>query len=356
MGLAAKMAAAGGAYAVSNAGTNQYQQHQQAGAAPAQVPGQYGAPPPGQYGAPPPGQYGAPPPGQYGAQAPAQRPQDASAFAGIISQKLHAIVAANGLQPLFPAAALDHVIRRAQGVDFRALAAKYNMPVELALDFVVLALYDVTVMCDDSASMKFAEKGTRIDDLKAIIERVTSVTTLFDSDGISLRAMNLPDQQDGVTDSAQAAAYVQQLKYNAGTPMGHSMEDKVLKPLLHRKLKDRTLRKPLLVITITDGEPTGEREDKIRSVIKDAKKACKNSHVGEGAVAFEFAQVGRDEGAQRFLAKLDNDKDVGKLVDCTSYYELEQQEYARKGVLLTPDTWMLKLLVGAVDRSYDEQD
>jgi hypothetical protein len=88
--------------------------------------------------------------------------------------------------------------------------------VELALDFVVLALYDVTVMCDDSASMKvrrhpvvlmlllwrtpghyagpislssrklcpcplqFAEKGTRIDDLKAIIERVTSVTTLFD--------------------------------------------------------------------------------------------------------------------------------------------------------------------------------
>lgn len=28
--------------------------------------------------------------------------------------------------------------------------------VELALDFVVLALYDVTVMCDDSASMKVA--------------------------------------------------------------------------------------------------------------------------------------------------------------------------------------------------------
>jgi hypothetical protein len=130
---------------------------------------------------------------------------------------------------------------------------------------------------------QFAEKGTRIDDLKAIIERVTSVTTLFDrcdarhwhlphiymevnvsmaccaspadqsrdaemgpplgqhaqqqgagacgpvcgvaprrcgltpgslpcSDGISLRAMNLPDQRDGVADSSQAAAYVQQLK------------------------------------------------------------------------------------------------------------------------------------------------
>lgn len=36
-------------------------------------------------------------------------------------------------------------------------------------------------------------------------------------------------------------------RYNAGTPMEHSMEDKVLKPLLHKKLKDKSLRKPLLV-------------------------------------------------------------------------------------------------------------
>ena len=47
----------------------------------------------------------------------------------------------------------------------------------------------------------------------------------------------------------------------------------------------------LCALVRSDGEPTGEREDKIRSVIKDAKKACKKSHVGEGAVAFEFAQV-----------------------------------------------------------------
>lgn len=339
MGLAAKMAAAGGAYAIANTGANQYQQQQAtAGAPPPAVPDQYGMQPP-------------PAP----MQAPPQQ-QDGAAFAGIITQKLHAIVAANGLQPLYPPSVLDSVIRRAQTVDFRGLAAKYNMPVELALDFVVLALYDIIVMCDDSASMKFAEKGTRIDDLKAILERVTSVATLFDSDGIALRAMNLPAQQDGVRDASQAAAYVDQLRYDSGTPLGHSMEDKILKPLLHRRLKDKTLRKPLLVITITDGEPTMEREDKIRSVIKDAKKACHKSYAGDGAVAFEFAQVGRDEGAQRFLAKLDNDKDVGKLVDCTSYYELEQQEYARKGVNLTPDLWMMKLMVGAVDRSYDEQD
>ena len=36
--------------------------------------------------------------------------------------------------------------------------------VELALDFVVLALYDVTVMCDDSASMKVRQQFCFIPD------------------------------------------------------------------------------------------------------------------------------------------------------------------------------------------------
>jgi hypothetical protein len=53
---------------------------------------------------------------------------------------------------------------------------------------------------------------------------------------------------------------------------------------------------------------------------------------------------------------LDNDPTVGGMVDCTSYYELEADEYMRKGVTLTPELWILKLCVGAIDRSYDDQD
>lgn len=33
------------------------------------------------------------------------------------------------------------------------------------------------------------------------------------SDGIALRAMNLPAQQDGIRDASQAAAYVDQLRW-----------------------------------------------------------------------------------------------------------------------------------------------
>ena len=69
-----------------------------------------------------------------------------------------------------------------------------------------------------------------------------------------------------------------------------------------------------------------------------------------------ITQVGKDQEAQKFLAKLDNDPVVGSMVDATSYYELEAEEYAKKGVTLTPDLWLVKLMVGAVDSSYDEQD
>ena len=31
------------------------------------------------------------------------------------------------------------------------------------------------------------------------------------------------------------------------------------------------------------------------------------------------------------------------------YYELEADEYARKGISLSPDVWLVKLMVGAID-------
>ena len=39
---------------------------------------------------------------------------------------------------------------------------------------------------DDSSSMKHVDKGERIDDLNAIVEKVTEVATLFDDDGITV--------------------------------------------------------------------------------------------------------------------------------------------------------------------------
>ena len=90
------------------------------------------------------------------------------------------------------------------------------------------------------------------------------------------------------------------------------------------------------------------------------------------------AQVGKDTRAQAFLAELDNDPMIGNIIDATSSYELEYEEFKRKGVNLTPDIWLVrsccaaallvqaspcqpwcaaqvKLLCGAIDRALDEQ-
>lgn len=66
-------------------------------------------------------------------------------------------------------------------------------------------------------------------------------------------------------------------------------------------------------------------------------------------------QVGKDTGAQAFLGALDTDPQVGRQIDCTSYYENESEEFKRKGIELTPELWLVKLLVGSVDPSYDDQ-
>lgn len=39
-----------------------------------------------------------------------------------------------------------------------------------------------------------------------------------------------------------------------------------------------------------------------------------------------------------------------------AFLHLQAEEYKRKGVDLTPELWLVKLLCGAIDPSYDEQD
>ncbi|DBB03580.1 hypothetical protein WJX82_002975 [Trebouxia sp. C0006] len=274
----------------------------------------------------------------------------------VLHNQLNNIIRVNRLEAFYPPQRLQQVKDHVATVDFRALAIKWRMPVELALDLVALALYDIVIYADDSTSMKYAESGARIDDMKVILERVTEVATLFDHDGISIRFMNSNLQGDNICDSISAANLLARCQFSGMTPLGTQMHARILKPMVEAAIANRTLQKPVLVITITDGEPTSEPESKIVKVIKNMKAFASKSQYGSGAVAFEFAQVGKDTDAQAFLGRLDNDKDVGGMVDATSYFELEAEEYKQRGIVLTPELWLVKLMVGAIDPTYDEQD
>lgn len=68
---------------------------------------------------------------------------------GSIQAKLSQIVAANQLQRFYPPQTVSALASRLDSrVNFRDLAARWSMPVELALDLAALALYDIVIVAD----------------------------------------------------------------------------------------------------------------------------------------------------------------------------------------------------------------
>lgn len=329
---------------------------QQAGGYPPQQAGGY---PPQQHGGYPPygQQRGQPmpmPPQQQQGQ-PQAPPQQGGPQAANYMQILQRAVQENQLQAFYPPQRLQQLASTI-GPQVAQISQHWRIPMELAVDLVRLSLYDIVLFVDDSGSMSFEENGERIDDLKLILQRTAFAGALFDTNGIEVRCMNNQHAGNGIRTEQQAFQLVSQIRFHGLTPLGTSLRNKVIDPMVLGPAKAGQMDKPVLVITITDGHPAGENSSTIFKVIKDAKAKLANSRFGPGAVAFQFAQVGNDLKARDFLAKLDTDRDVGAMVDCTSTFEVEQDEMARQGVDLTPATWIVKLLMGAIDRSYDDQD
>lgn len=160
---------------------------------------------------------------------------------------------------------VDRVAQRVvQTGALQKLAAMWKLPLELAADLVKIALFDVVVLIDDSGSMAFEQNGERIEDLKMILGKVASACALFDDDGLQVRFLNSNLQGNNITSEQQAVQLVQQVQFSGLwisqselttglTPLGTSLDQKILQPLLLGPARSNQLRKPLLVIAITDG-------------------------------------------------------------------------------------------------------
>ena len=217
--------------------------------------------------------------------------------------------------------------------------------------------------------MIFEQDGERIKDLRLILTRVAYAASLFDEDGISVRFMNTkhevfyrggrqPFIDDNITSEQGVEALMSGVTFKGLTPMGTELKNKVLDGIVLPRARDGTLAKPVLVITITDGQPAGEPQGAVFETIRYAsKELSRNPRYGKGAISFQFAQVGDDLKAREFLGRLDTDPEIGDLVDCTSSeplanlkllmltpsdFESEQDEMsrARPPVDLTPDLWV----------------
>ncbi|KFY78856.1 hypothetical protein V499_02101 [Pseudogymnoascus sp. VKM F-103] len=314
-------------------------------------------PPQGQYGqqqayAAPPPQQGYP---QQGGQKPVRQAQtNPQAYRGL----LQATIQEKNLQSFFSnPATLDQICQGAPG-KVQHLVQTWKVEPEVGQDIVKLALFDIILYVDDSGSMQFEENGERISDLKLILSKVAFAASLFDSDGIEVRFMNSEIQGNNIRNEAEVEQLISRVQFKGLTPMGTQLRNKVLEPLVIQKVRSNQLRKPILVITITDGQPAGEASTAVFDAIRYTSGELARSPYGKGAVSYQFAQVGNDLKAREFLGKLDDEPGIGELIDSTSNFEVEQDEMSRANppVDLTPDLWLCKLLLGAIDSSYDTKD
>ncbi|MCJ1314336.1 hypothetical protein MMC25_008017 [Agyrium rufum] len=338
----------------------------QYGGAPPQG-GQY--PPQGQQGYPPQQQGGYPPQGQQYGQQPAQQqygaPQGNPAQAGLYKQLLQATIQEKHLQNIINPndPRLDQWAQKAT-TQVDQLCQKWKVPREVGQDIVKLALYDIVLYVDNSGSMQFEENGDRITDLKLILSRVAYAAALFDDDGIQVRFMNWnaggaeTRMLDGIRGEQQVDDLVSRVPFKGLTPIGTELRNKVIDPIIIARAHSGQLKKPVLVITVTDGQPAGEPQNSLADHIRYCSSELQRLPCGRGAAAFQFAQVGNDQAARAFLGKLDQEPGIGDVIDCTSNFENEQEEMMKSvpPVDLTPDLWLIKLMLGAIDSSYDTQD
>ncbi|KAJ5661825.1 uncharacterized protein N7477_009441 [Penicillium maclennaniae] len=310
-------------------------------------PGPSPGPPGGQYGAP-----GGPPP-----QAAPATPQQLNAY----RQLLISTIQEKSLESFYPPERLNQLVQTlandAPG-KLAKLTNEWSVPMEVATDVMKLALFDVILYVDDSGSIEFEEKGLRKDQLRQILGIVATAASTFDQDGISVRFMNNQERGDGIRSAMDVENLVSRVRFAGLTPLGTGLKDKVVDPMVVGPARANRLDKPVLIITITDGQPAGEPHGALRDVIQHAVNEVSRTRYGRGAVSFQFTQVGNDQRAREFLSELDEDPQIGQLIDCTSNFEVEQDEMSRAvpPVHLTRELWCAKIMLGAIDSSYDTKD
>lgn len=86
--------------------------------------------------------------------------------------------------------------------------------------------------------------------------------------------MNSSVGGNNLRSSQEASALVDRVKFEGMTPLGTNLDARIIKPLFTDAIKRQALNKPILVICITDGEPTGEPVEKVVQVGTSNQPCC----------------------------------------------------------------------------------
>lgn len=131
------------------------------------------------------------------------------------------------------------------------LINKYEIDPYFSEKLEILNDYEIVLLCDDSGSMNTPLNdnngySTRWDELKAVVNIVVSIATIYDNNGIDIHFLN----REGI-DNIKCEEEVKNILNEipcGGTPLTQKLEE-ILQ-------KFNSISKKLLVIIATDGLPT----------------------------------------------------------------------------------------------------
>ncbi|KAI1819883.1 hypothetical protein F4861DRAFT_106769 [Xylaria intraflava] len=182
-----------------------------------------------------------------------------------------------------------------------------------------LALYQPVLYCDDSGSMwnedngPGSQKGDRWRAQINLVKKMSDIATraVPGNRGCHLRFINrdIPNG-DNLDEPSIEKIFKEYGRGTGWTPIGTMLKRHVLDQLLYRDLnEDRLIKRPLLVICITDGFPTQERAmegvapgpedpnqnqdaDRFRKEIRNCGRALEAKEYKQDVVRFAISRIG----------------------------------------------------------------
>ncbi|KAL1989025.1 hypothetical protein VTN96DRAFT_5788 [Rasamsonia emersonii] len=212
----------------------------------------------------------------------------------------------------------------------------------------MVGAHNTVVLCDNSRLMCMGNKRAVLNET---LRRLIQIVLVLNPDRMSMRFLNcnVDSTWNHVKYLNRFQNFLSKVQYYGPTQFGTVLENKVIRPFVLQKAQAGTLRRPVLVTIITDGQPTQEH----RSAVKNAILRCKsilNACPGynERDVSFQFVRVGHSRRAWNFLRSLETDPQVGRLVYCT--VEKLDEQIAREGKNSNFSTSLLQMLAVATMR------
>lgn len=97
--------------------------------------------------------------------------------------------------------------------------------------------------------------GNRIPALQETVKNVAELATRLEPSGISIRFLNYDQDWDfnNLTSVADIEQKTKMVLYDGDTRLGQQLQAKIVSPIL-QKARNGSLRKPVIVAIVTDGE------------------------------------------------------------------------------------------------------